>query len=197
MLLLLVIAAASSMAAPQRLKWRKSTIDIGISTSLLSGGPGLPAKSETLMAIERAFQTWEGVSNINFRSTTSSLQSVDPPGPQGDGVSLITAAATRENEELFPKGVEDAAARTRVFYDARGFITEADIVLNPFQQFSVEGALGTFDLQATLTHELGHLLGLTHSDVMGATMGENIAAIAGTGPLNYEKNRVLQIFGEL
>ena len=174
-LLLLVLLVATASAAPQRLRWRRNTINIGISTSLLSAGPNMPTKPETLTAIERAFQAWEDATNINFRSTTSPLQSVDPPGPEGDGVSLVTIAATRENEELFPRGIDDAAARTRVFYDAKGFVTEADIVLNPFQQFSVDGNLGTFDLQATLTHELGHLLGLGHSDVLGATMGDNNA----------------------
>jgi hypothetical protein len=172
-------------AAPQRLKWRKNTIEIAVSASLLENNQTLPPKDATLTALMRAFQAWEGVTNVRFRSTISTLQNVDPPGPHGDGVSLITNSPTYENQSLFPKGLDDAAARTRVFYDGNGVITEADIVLNPFLQFSVDGNIGTFDLQATLTHELGHLLGLDHSDILGSTMGENSARNGLLNPLGF------------
>jgi len=122
--------------------------------------------------VERSVSSWQQAASITFRRVSSSDQSVSP-ADRGDGVSLITIAATPENLALFPLGLDDATARTRVFYDARGFITEADIVLNPYLQFSTDGTYGTFDLESTMTHELGHLLGLGHSPVLGATMSDN------------------------
>lgn len=163
-------------AAKRQIKWTRKTIPIAISTSLTSPNTSIKAQSEVAGAIHRALATWSIVTNLNFVEVPSTLQSISPAS-HGDGVNLITIAATAENLGIF--GDESSPARTRVFYDAdAGEINEADIVLNPFPysvdgaplEFSTDGTPGTYDLQSTLTHEIGHLLGLNHSSVIGATM---------------------------
>lgn len=163
----------SAAASASKYRWRKSVITLSVSTSLTSNNANIAANADIPATIDRSIAAWQDAANVSIRRVSTTEQSVSPSGNQGDGVSLLTIAATPENVTLFPQGLEDATARTRVFYDARGAITEADIVLNPYLQFSSDGTPGTFDLESTLTHEIGHLLGLTHSPVVGATMNDN------------------------
>ena len=182
-LVLLFLAAVSPVfansltfageAAMTNLRWRSGPIRIAISASLLRESANIKHDSDVAGAIKRSIETWSRVANIELRQTSSDKLSASPAGPAGDGISLITIAQTTENVLLFSKDPEGSAATTRIFYNRRGLITEADIVLNPYQQFSTDGTIGTFDLESTLTHELGHLLGLSHSEVLGSTMHAN------------------------
>jgi MYXO-CTERM domain-containing protein len=76
-------------------------------------------------------------------------------------------------DEAWPyEGGIDTIATTRLrFNPDTGALNDADIQLNSAEyDFSVADPVTGTDLSSVLTHELGHLLGLYHSNVAGATM---------------------------
>ena len=153
----------ASGLSPRR--WLTQPIIISLSTSLASPPPNIKAGSDVIGAVRRALRHWSSVSNVQFFETSSTAQAISPANA-GDHLNLITVAA--DNAAAFHS--EDNPGRTRVFADANGAITEADIALNPDVLFSSDGTVGTYDLESTFTHEVGHLLGLDHSAIIGATM---------------------------
>ena len=154
--------------AAVRIKWPGRTITVALSSSLSSPPANIKPGSDVLGATRRALARWAEAAGIQFVETQSTALNISPSGG-GDGVSLITVADTPENRSVFVSA--ERTGRTRIFYDPEtGAIAEADVVLNPATQFSTDGTSGTYDLEATLTHEVGHVLGLEHSDEAGAAM---------------------------
>jgi hypothetical protein len=126
--------------------------------------PNLSASSTPLAAVEAAMQSWalDSVAmTLNGSVATASLAK--------DDVNLITLADTSQNRDA----VGNAWGVTLSWFRQQGAglqMLESDVVLNPRSRMATDGAATAGDIQAILTHELGHAQGLDHSPIFSATM---------------------------
>src|SRR5215510_1345778 len=112
----------------RKIKWPKKTIEVALSNSLLSPSANIKPDSDVVGAARRALARWSSLTNINFVVVWSQENSISP-SDAGDGVNLLTIAATPENEAF---NSDTTTGRTRVFFDPEtGDIAEADISINP------------------------------------------------------------------
>jgi MYXO-CTERM domain-containing protein len=120
-------------------------------------------------AVEAAMATWS-VPGSYFRFEETRPAFCCRAGFQRDGANA-NCIMWREDEwpaEYPPAGI---ALTTLTYSVADGAILDADIELNAVDfSYGTTCAAGETDIQNTVTHEAGHMLGLDHSAVPGATM---------------------------
>jgi len=104
-----------------------------------------------------------------------------PGGEAGGlGTNLMGGAHDGQNRIVFREGAWPAdlgpdtiAITSLVYRRSSGELLDGDIDVNAVDHAWSAGPVpgaGTYDVQNTLTHELGHLIGLGHSTVSTATM---------------------------
>ncbi len=188
----------------KRLKWPSQPIKIHLSSSLFSQAGAIKGDGEVRNAVLRALQRWEEAADLEFQIAYSDINDISPRGRAGDGVSIITIAPEPENLSAFTGNAANASGLTRVFYDTRGFITEADIALNPGQLFTTDKTPGTFDLESVVAHEVGHLLGLSHSPDASSVMFDGVPRNGAfespnhTRPLSSDdRSKIRKVYGNV
>jgi hypothetical protein len=164
-------------------RWRTAPVKLYVSTNISDSAPNIKAGSRVREAFFNSILRWESISGIRFVVEYVDREMTSTKGSSGDGMSLVTMSSSPEAVQIFSKSGSREAARTRVYYDKRGGIYEADIFLNPLALFSSDGSYGTFDLESVFTHEIGHVLGLRHNNISSAVMFDAVSENGPLGPL--------------
>ena len=171
---ILVVAAAEPMMAytllsPRR-TWASTPVTVRVYTagnSTINDGDG------GVTAVVGAIKAW-GI--INSSSTTS-------PAVRGTAPATITL----NNNGKVCTG--SCLAATLTGYYTGNTIYDADIYTNTRYDYTssreTDGCSGEYDIDGIMTHEVGHVIGLGHSSVAGATMYPSVSSC------NYN-NRTLE-----
>jgi hypothetical protein len=188
----LLLTAAAPAARPYTqqftissvpIRWASNTVTVYLAASVSAPPANIKAGSDVEGTVRRALRRWSDAANINFDVRSGGPDAV---GTSNDGFNVISVAAANSS---FVSAANPG--RTRVSFDpATGAIAEADVAVNPNQPFSTDGTHGTYDLESTLVHEIGHFIGLDHSGLVGSSMQPRQAQNFNSGSYNLTQTTV-------
>lgn len=125
-----------------------------VKSLLVRSGVAVASFREELAA---AFAMWETAADLTFREAR-----------EGAPADIMIGAQLEPEGWAFADVVYDRASPERIKP-----ISRALVCLNPLRRWKVgfDGDLKAYDLRYTLTHEIGHAIGLDHPAATGEIMG--------------------------
>ena len=132
---------------------------------------------ETRAVIRKTFQAWSDVDCGNGKSSSMTFIEREPVvckksqyNKTGPNLNVVLF----QDDDWKYRGIDGTLAKTSVTYnDETGEIYDADIEVNTANNFVTitdDPNKIQYDLQAIMTHEVGHFIGIAHSPDPGAVM---------------------------
>jgi MYXO-CTERM domain-containing protein len=145
------------------IRWDRTDVEVVLDESLADLGPR-DAVEATVIA---AFDEWVDSADLPLEFHFVIGSCGEPGHRPGDHNENCVMARTGYFDDD-----TDAGATSLASHDAAsGVIKDADIVINAASGlWAVDDQDGTYDLHAAVLHEVGHFLGLAHSEIAEARM---------------------------
>ena len=148
-------------------------------------GSNVTGDREQTDVFVNSFQQWTDVATSDISMSQGAVTDATVK-PGLDLVNLVTTNITTSDFNSTALGLTGIFSFTGTGIDATtgttiefpGQIIDADIMFNPDVSFSLSTTTPSdrFDLESVATHEVGHLLGLDHSNILSSAMFPTIIA---------------------
>jgi predicted Zn-dependent protease len=170
-LTILVASAADAyvLLSPRR-TWASTPVSVRVYTT---GNSTINDSDRGVTAVVGAIRTWGMVSS----------SSTGTPAVRGTAPATIML---NTNGSLCSGG---CLAATLTGYYSGSRILDADVYTNQTHSYTssreTDGCSGEYDIDGIMVHEVGHVIGIGHSNVAGATMYPSVSS-CNSGPRSLE-----------